>query len=109
MDHADYFFVLKITLAPARYNFICDRTFIRDKEQNAVDFLVTKNEEPWFLVEVKSQNTKDISKILIMMQKKMDAKHAFQLSFVDDFVEKDCFEYTNPVIVPASSFLSQLV
>lgn len=86
-----------------------DLFFIRDKEQNEVDFLVTKNEEPWFLVEVKSSVRNSISKSLYKMQKKTKAKHAFQLVFDEPFIEKNCFDYTEPVIVSVTTFLSQLV
>ena len=37
------------------------------------------------------------------------AKHAFQVSFDADYVERDCFGEHGPIVVPASTFLSQLV
>lgn len=86
-----------------------DLFFIRDKEQNEVDFLVTKNGVPWFLVEVKSSGKNGISKSLYKMQEKTKAKHAFQLAFNEPFIEKNCFDYTEPVIVPVTTFLSQLI
>ena len=35
--------------------------FLRDKEKREVDFLITKSEKPWLLVEVKSGQTKKIN------------------------------------------------
>ncbi len=83
--------------------------FLRDKEQREVDFLVTKDERPWFLVEVKSSSNGGLSKSLYHFQKQLEAPHAFQVVFDLPFVNKDVFSYQDPVIVPAATFLSQLV
>ena len=37
------------------------------------------------------------------------AKHAFQVVYDMEYVESNCFDYTEPVIVPAKTFLAQLV
>ena len=86
-----------------------DLFYVRDKDKHEVDFLVTRDGKPWFLVEVKAGNNSGISKALYTFQKQTGAKHAFQVSFGLDFVDVDCFSYKTPVIVPASTFLSQLV
>jgi len=83
--------------------------FVRDKEQNEVDFLVTKEEEPWFLVEVKSSSNQGISKALYKMQDQLKAPHAFQVCFDLPYIDKNCFEYSTPIMVSAETFLSQLV
>ena len=83
--------------------------FLRDKEKREVDFLVTREGNPWFLVEVKSSSNVSISKNLYYFQEKLKAKHAFQVVFDMDYIAKDCFSYSTPVIVPAQTFLSQLV
>lgn len=67
--------------------------FLRDKEKHEVDFLVTKNKVPWFLVEVKSGNHSGISKSLYHFQEQTGAKHAFQVVFDMDFIDEDCFLY----------------
>ncbi len=82
--------------------------FIRDKEKREVDFMVSRDNKPWFLVEVKSSSKNGISKNLAYFQEKVKAKHAFQLAFEMEYVLKDCFEYTTPIIVPARTFLTQL-
>ncbi len=82
--------------------------YLRTKEKIEVDFLVTKKEKPWFLVEVKTKN-KGLSPSLFHFQKETQAEHAFQIAFDLDFVQKSCFEVREPVVVPAQTFLSQLV
>ncbi|MEW5817276.1 MAG: DUF4143 domain-containing protein [Spirochaetota bacterium] len=83
--------------------------YVRDKVKREVDFLITKNDNPWFLVEVKSSSASDINPNLEYFQKILNAPHAFQLSFDKEFSEQDCFACNIPVRVPAATFLSQLV
>jgi predicted AAA+ superfamily ATPase len=83
--------------------------FLRDKEKREVDFLVSKNKKPWFLVEVKSSANAGISKSLYHFQEMTKAPHAFQVVFDLDYEEGNCFSSTKPIIVPAKTFLSQLV
>lgn len=83
--------------------------FIRDFEKKEVDFLVSKDDEPWFLVEVKNSKDTGISKNLHIFKEMTGAKHAFQVVLNKEFVDVNCFDYLDPVIVPAKTFLSQLV
>lgn len=83
--------------------------FIRDLNKKEVDFLVSKDDQPWFLVEVKSANDTKINKNLKIFQEMIGAKHAFQVVLNKEFVDVNCFDYIDPVIVPAKTFLSQLV
>jgi predicted AAA+ superfamily ATPase len=83
--------------------------YLRDKQKREVDFLVVKDNLPWFLVEVKTSNNSGISKSLYTFQEQTGAKHAFQVIFDMDYVDKDCFNHHEPVIVPAKTFLSQLI
>lgn len=83
--------------------------FVRDKEKREVDFLVTKDEKPWFLVECKYANNHGISKSLYYFKSEINAEHAFQVVFDMPFVDVDSFSYHEPIIVPAQTFLSQLV
>jgi hypothetical protein len=83
--------------------------FLRDKEKREVDFLVTKDKKPWFLVEVKSAENKGLSKSLFYYQEATKAPHAFQVVFDMDYVEANCFSFNEPVIVSAKTFLSQLI
>jgi len=86
-----------------------DLHFVRDKEKREVDFLVTKNNQPWFLVEVKSSQNRSLSSTLAIFQSQIKAKHAFQVAFDLPDTNRDCFQYTTPIIVPVQSLLAQLV
>jgi len=82
--------------------------YLRTKDKRETDFIVTKNGNPWFLVEVKTK-AKGLSPALFHFQKETKAPHAFQVSFDLPFVDKDCFQETGPILVPARTFLSQLI
>ena len=41
-------------------------------------------------------------------KKEAGAKHAFQVVFNLPYEDVDCFQYTDPTVVPAQTFLSQL-
>jgi hypothetical protein len=82
---------------------------LRDKEKREVDFLVTKNKKPWFLVEVKSSPDREITKSLYYYQEATGAEHAFQVVFDQEYIEGNCFDHRKPVVVPARTFLSQLI
>jgi predicted AAA+ superfamily ATPase len=83
--------------------------FIRDKQKREVDFLVTRDGQPWTLVEVKTSDRAKLSEALALFQSQTGAEHAYQLGFDLEYVERDCFEHKNPLIVPARTFLAQLV
>jgi predicted AAA+ superfamily ATPase len=82
--------------------------YLRTKDKLEADFLVVKNKKPWFIVEVKTK-AKGLSPALYHFQKETGAAHAFQIAFDLPFVKKNCFEMQDPVLVPARTFLSQLV
>lgn len=82
--------------------------FLRDKEQREIDFLVTKDQKPWLLLEVKSSSNQSISKNLLYFQKQLNAKHVLQLAYDLPYGEYDSFAFTEPKIVSLQSFLSQL-
>jgi predicted AAA+ superfamily ATPase len=97
-------------------NFWTDRGFgtfdlyyLRDKDKREVDFLVSKDKKPWFIVECKLSNSNEVSKNLAYYQKETGAPHAFQVVWDMDYVDQDCFSTVRPTIVPAATFLSQLV
>lgn len=84
--------------------------FLRDKEKREVDFLITKNNTPWILVEAKNGNNKQISPSLKYFQELTKAPFAFQVALDMPYVNRNCFERPNiPLIVPARTLLSQLV
>ena len=81
--------------------------YLRDKKKREVDFLVTRDQEPWFLAEAKKAN-EAISPHLAYFQQATRARHAFQVVLDAPYVEADCFSRTTPVVVPARTFLAQL-
>ena len=82
--------------------------YLRTKDKIETDFAVTKNGKIWFLVEVKAK-AKGLSPALFHFQKETNAPHAFQIAFDLPFVDKDCFLEKGPILVPATTFLSQLI
>lgn len=83
--------------------------YLRDKDKREVDFLICRDKEPWILIEVKNGNNSRINKNLHYFQEQLKAPHAFQLSLHMPYLEKDCFQFHKPIIVPMSTFLSQLI
>lgn len=84
-----------------------DLRYLRDKQKREVDFLVVRDREPWFLVEVKLSE-KTLSSTLAYFQAQIKAPHAFQAVMNLSFEPVDCFSASHPVVVPARTLLSQL-
>ena len=82
--------------------------YLRDKQKREVDFVVVKDRRPWFLVEVKLSET-SLSPSLAHFQAQTKAAHAFQLVMSLAYQSTDCFRVHRPVVVPARTFLSQLL
>ena len=83
--------------------------FLRNKDKREVDFLVSKNNYPYILVESKNSPNANLAKSLSFYQKELKVPFAFQVYNSDEYIDKNCFKYTEPIIVPAKTFLSQLV
>ena len=83
--------------------------YLRDKEKREVDFLVARDGKPWFLAEVK-QSDESISPALKHFQQQLSAPFAFQIVLDANYVDADCFSRASgPIVVPAQTFLSQLL
>lgn len=83
--------------------------YLRDKEKREVDFVVARDSKPWFLVEVKQSET-SLSPALCIFQEQVKAPFAFQVVVEMDYVDADCFAKPQPpIVVPARTFLSQLI
>lgn len=81
--------------------------YLRDKQKREVDFVVIRDADPWFLLEVKKSERK-LSPALAYFKKATGAPHAFQAVLDLPYIDVDCFDHTRPVIVPALTLLSQL-
>ena len=82
--------------------------YLRDKTKREVDFIVARDGEPWFLVEAKKSDT-GLSGNLDHFQRQTGARYAFQVVVDAEYVDRDCFSYNQPIVVPARTFLSQLL
>ena len=82
--------------------------YLRDKLKREVDFVIVRDGKPWTLVEVKKADTK-LSPALAHFQAETGAEHAFQVVLDLPYVEANCFAQRKPVVVPAKTFLSQLL
>ncbi len=82
--------------------------YLRDKQKREVDFLVVKDRKPWFLVEVKLSDP-SLSPSLAYFQSQTKAVHAFQVVVNLPYEPADCFKVRQPTVVPARTFLSQLL
>jgi hypothetical protein len=82
--------------------------YVRDKQKREVDFLVVRDRKPWFLVEAKLSDT-HLSASLEHFQRQTKAPHAVQVVVNLPYEPADCFATHRPVVVPARTFLSQLL
>jgi predicted AAA+ superfamily ATPase len=82
--------------------------YLRDKQKREVDFLVARDGAPWFLVEVKTGDTR-LAPALAHFQSQTGAPHAFQAVIELPYEGVDCFTARQPVVVPARTLLSQLL
>jgi predicted AAA+ superfamily ATPase len=82
--------------------------YLRDKLKREVDFLVVRDRKPWCLVEVKTGDDR-LSDALRYFQSATRAQHAFQVVMDMPYAAADCFDRTDPAVVPARTFLSQIL
>jgi uncharacterized protein len=82
--------------------------YLRDKLKREVDFLVVRDRKPWFLVEVKTSDT-SLSNSLSHFHKATKAQHAFQAVMELPYVDANCFDRKDAVVVSARTLLSQLL
>ena len=83
--------------------------YLRDTNKREVDFIVVRDNQPWFLVEVK-HGDEAISPALKYFQQQTKAPFAFQVVIEAGYVNADCFASpSGPMVVPARTFLSQLL
>ncbi|MEK7655034.1 MAG: AAA family ATPase [Pseudomonadota bacterium] len=83
--------------------------FLRDKDQREIDLLVTRDGKPWILVETKVSDTRHLSPQLRYFQEQTKAPFAFQVVKDMPYIDRSCFEKPGIFIVPAQTFLSQLL
>ena len=67
---------------------------------------MTKDEQPWVLVEVKTSAQPGLSGHLAYFQRQLGASHAFQVCVDMPYVDKDVFSYHVPIIAGAHPLVS---
>lgn len=82
--------------------------FLRDKQQREVDFLITRDQQPWLLVEAKTSEQR-ASPHLYYFKERTKTLFSLQVTRHMPYVEENCFQENKVLIVPARTFLSQLV
>ena len=84
--------------------------YVRDKQQREVDFLVSKDSEPYMLVECKSSLDEPLSPVLEHFRKVLNVPYAFQVAVEADPLAIDPLEAKDRSIrLPAADFLSVLI
>jgi predicted AAA+ superfamily ATPase len=82
--------------------------YLRTKDGREVDFLVTRDGEPWMLVEVKSSDGK-AGPGLAYFHERLGAPHAFHVVLDRDYEGVDAFSFRRPVTISALNLLGQMV
>jgi len=85
-----------------------DLFYLRNLEKQEVDFLITKDQQPYLMIESKASN-KNISKSLLNFSDQLKPKYSFQSVFNMDYIEKDVFQLDKPMVIPLNTLLSQLL
>jgi predicted AAA+ superfamily ATPase len=86
-----------------------DLYYLRNKDQREVDFLITKNNKPWILVEAKNADNQRISSSLMYFHTEAKAEYAFQFAKLAEYEDISVFKKPGVWIVSAKTLLSQLV
>ena len=71
--------------------------YLRDKQKREVDFLVVRDDRPWFMVEVKAGDT-SLSPALSHFRDQIGAEHCFQVVADLPFTKADCFARGDPCV-----------
>lgn len=89
-----------------------DLHYIRDTAKREVDFLISRDSEPWMMVEVKKSRKEPLSPSLQHFAGLLKVPHVFQAVMEMDPIAADCFDssrHGKPFRVPLRTLLSQLV
>ncbi len=85
-----------------------DLFYLRNPEKQEVDFLITKDQQPYLMIESKASD-KNISKSLLNFSEQLKPKYSFQTVFNMNYIEKDIFQLDKPMVIPLKTLLSQLL
>lgn len=82
--------------------------YLRNLEKQEVDFLITKDQQPYLMIESQASN-ENISKSLLEFAKQIKPKYSFQSVFNMEYIGKDVFQLDKPMVIPMKTLLSQLL
>lgn len=82
--------------------------YLRNLEKQEVDFLITKDQQPYLMIESKASN-ENISKSLLEFAKQLKPKYSFQSVFNMEYIGKDVFQLNKSMVIPMKTLLSQLL
>ncbi|WP_103897579.1 ATP-binding protein [Rickettsia fournieri] len=82
--------------------------YLRDKQKREVDLVITKDNQPWILVEAKVSDS-TVSSSLKYFHELLNPEFSFQVIQNKQAISGSCFDKPDLWIVPAITFLSQLV
>ncbi|WP_227779731.1 DUF4143 domain-containing protein [Rickettsia sp. Tenjiku01] len=82
--------------------------YLRDKQKREVDLVITKDNQPWILVEAKVSDS-TVSASLKYFHELLNPEFSFQVIQNKQAILDSCFDKPGLWIVPAITFLSQLV
>ncbi|MCL2311597.1 MAG: ATP-binding protein [Firmicutes bacterium] len=82
--------------------------YLRDIDKKEVDFLIVRDNKPFMMVEAKLSDVR-MSKSIEHFRALINPDYSIQAVFNESFVAKTCFINDKPLVVPAKTFLSQLV
>lgn len=86
-----------------------DLYYLRDIDQKEVDFIITKNQVPYIMIEVKLSDKK-ITPHMLHFQKQLNAPYNIQLVYNMPSIKQTCFKNDSKIYtVPAITALSQLI
>ncbi len=86
---------------------VFDLFYLRNRDKNEIDFLITKNKKPWVAVEVKSQDTA-WSPSFQVFRKQIHIPHCFQVVKVAHPTKVWHDEFGTCAILDANHFLTHL-
>ncbi|HJD56384.1 MAG TPA: ATP-binding protein [Rickettsia endosymbiont of Pyrocoelia pectoralis] len=82
--------------------------YLRDKQKREVDLVVTKNDKPWILIEAKVSDS-SVSSSLKYFHELLKPEFSFQVVQNKPAISNSCFDKPGLWVVPAITFLSQLI
>lgn len=82
--------------------------YLRDIDKKEADFLIVKDDKPFLIIEAKTSDMK-LSSSIEHFKSQLNPDFSFQVVFNEKYINRSCFDFKNTMVVPAATFLSQLV